>query len=133
MNIKNYFKENTVKLSDKENIAVRISGLITAARLYSGMSQGDLARSIGTQQPSIARAEKGEIIPSIEFLYKISKAIKTDFIFPGFALPSYQKGISGSYHNSATYNTKNDVITYRDANLVLKSQLSTENLIAKII
>ncbi|HAT68129.1 MAG: hypothetical protein A2481_00565 [Candidatus Yonathbacteria bacterium RIFOXYC2_FULL_47_9] len=84
MDFKKYFKENNVNLSDKEKIAIKIGGLITAARLHSKLSQTKLAEMIGTQQPSVARAEKGDVIPSIEFLYKIAKALDTEFIFPRF-------------------------------------------------
>ncbi len=84
MDYKKYFKSNKVKLSDREFVAVRLGGLITAARLHSRLSQAELAREIGTQQPSLARAEKGDVVPSVEFLYKIAKALKTEFIFPKF-------------------------------------------------
>lgn len=84
MDFKEYFKLNSVNLSDKEKIAIKVGGLITSARLYSRLSQAELAGKIGTKQPSVARAEKGEMIASIEFLYKIAKALNTEFIFPKF-------------------------------------------------
>jgi len=58
MDFKEYFKENNVNLSDKEKIAIKIGGLITAARLHSRFSQAKLAEMIGTQQPSVARFSK---------------------------------------------------------------------------
>ena len=75
-------KKNKVKLSDREFVAIKLGGLITAARLHSRLSQTELAKAIGTQQPSLARVEKGDVIPSVEYLYKIAKALKTEFIFP---------------------------------------------------
>lgn len=84
MNHKEYFKKNRVKVSDKELISIRLGGLITAARIHSKMTQAQLAKKIGTKQPSLARAERGEVTPSVEFLFKIAKALKTDFIFPSF-------------------------------------------------
>ena len=84
MDHKEYFEKNKVELSDKQVIAIKLGGLITAARLHSRLSQVELAKKIGTQQPSLARAEKGEVTPSVEFLYKIAKALKTEFVFPKF-------------------------------------------------
>ncbi len=92
MDFKKYFKENSVNLSDKEIIAIKVGGLITAARIHSGLSQAELAEKIGTQQPSVARAENGKMIASIEFLYKIAKAIKTDFLFPKFGFMENREG-----------------------------------------
>ena len=97
MDYKEYFKTNSVKLSDRQLIAVRLGGLITAARLHSHLSQAELAKEIGTQQPSLARAEKGEVVPSIEFLYKIAKAIKTEFIFPKFGFMDERERASNNY------------------------------------
>lgn len=80
MNFKKYFEKQNIKLTDKEKITIKVSGLITAARLYSNLSQKQLAEKIGTQQPSVARAEKGEMIASIEFLDKIARAVNTELI-----------------------------------------------------
>lgn len=96
MNFKEYFNKNKVNLSDREVIAVKVGGLITAARIHAELSQAELAKKINTQQPSVARAEAGEVIASIEFLYKIAKAIKTDFIFPTF-------GFMKERENTATF------------------------------
>ena len=84
MDHKEYFKKHKVELSDKQIIAIKLGGLITSARIHSKLSQSELAKKIGTQQPSLARAEKGEVTPSVEFLYKIAKALKTEFVFPKF-------------------------------------------------
>ena len=84
MDHKEYFKKHKVELSDKQIIAIKLGGLITSARIHSKLSQSELAKKIGTQQPSLARAESGEVTPSVEFLYKIAKALKTEFIFPKF-------------------------------------------------
>src|SRR3989344_830019 len=81
MNFKKYFEKNKVKLSDKEMIAIKLGGLITAVRLHADLSQAQLARKIGTQQPSLARAEAGDVEPSVEFLYKIAKKIGMKEIF----------------------------------------------------
>ncbi len=81
MNLKKYFEQQNIKLTNKEKLAIKVGGLITYARLYSGLSQKELADKIGTQQPSIARAEKSEMIASIEFLDKIARATGLLFDF----------------------------------------------------
>jgi transcriptional regulator with XRE-family HTH domain len=82
MDFKQYFKKNPpAKLSDKQEIAIKLGGLITSVRLHFGLSQSQLAKKIGTQQPSLARAEAGDVEPSFMFLYKIAKAIGQDDAF----------------------------------------------------
>lgn len=82
MNIKKYFEKNPpVKLSDKEEIAIKLGSLITNVRLDSKLSQAELAKKIGTQQPSLARAEAGDVAPSVEFLYKIAKVFGKEEFF----------------------------------------------------
>lgn len=80
MNFKKYFEQQNINLTDKEKLVIKISGLITRARIHAGYSQKELAEKIGTQQPSVARAEKGEMIASIEFLDKIARAINTELV-----------------------------------------------------
>lgn len=119
MDFKNYFEKNKVKVSDKDYIAVKLGGLITAARLHAGFSQEKLAKKIGTKQPSIARAEKGEVIPSIEFLYKIAKAVKSDFIFPKFGFMD-----GGSSKSSVLYS-----IMFMDHQENIKKTNSSTNVL----
>lgn len=59
------------------NTYSEISNLITAARLYKGLSQEELARLVKTKQPSIARLESGKELPSVSFLDRIAKALHT--------------------------------------------------------
>ncbi len=118
MNFKSYFKSNPINLSDKELLAIKVGGLITAARFHSNLSQAGLAKKINTKQPSIARAEKGEITASLEFLNKIAKAINTELIlYFGFMknntkdeIHDYKIDLSEQYKNTAVispYATKN--------------------------
>jgi DNA-binding XRE family transcriptional regulator len=82
MNFKKYFEKNPpAKLSDREELAIYVGGLITAVRIHSGLSQAKLAKKIGTKQPSLARAEAGDVIASIEFLYKIAKKVGKESVF----------------------------------------------------
>lgn len=61
------------KLKPKYQI---ISQLIEA-RVNKGMTQGDLAKRMGTKQSAIARLESGNANPTISFLEKTSKALDT--------------------------------------------------------
>lgn len=48
---------------------------ITAARKEKGLSQGDLAKQIGTMGVVLGRYERDEVKPSIEVAAKISQAL----------------------------------------------------------
>jgi len=67
-------------------LAARIGKRIRTARLAAGITQGELARRMGTQQPSIARAELGMALPSLRFLQEVADALGTFMIEPIFAL-----------------------------------------------
>lgn len=62
------------------NTYSEVSNLITAARLYKGLSQEELAKLVKTKQPSIARLESGKELPSVSFLDRIAKALNTFLI-----------------------------------------------------
>ena len=83
MNYKQYLQKNKIDITKKDTV-FELSNLITEARLYAGISQAELAKRIGTQQPSIARAENGELEPSVGFLQKVAKAVNTTFVPPKF-------------------------------------------------
>lgn len=46
---------------------------ITKLRLDAGLSQAELASMMGTQQPAIARLEKGQIEPQISTIEKLAE------------------------------------------------------------
>jgi transcriptional regulator with XRE-family HTH domain len=48
--------------------------LILQARAAAGLSQRELARRIGTSQPTIARWESGAQVPSVRSLTRIARA-----------------------------------------------------------
>ena len=86
MNHKEYLQKNNIKIDETGNdLAFELSNLVTHARLYAGISQAELAKRIGTKQPSIARVENGNVYPSMNFLEKIARAVNTYLIPPRFA------------------------------------------------
>ncbi len=62
-----------------ENIEIGLE--ILGARIEDNITQRKLASLIGTQQPSIARVERGAVSPTIAFLSKIAKAMNRKWIF----------------------------------------------------
>lgn len=49
-----------------------IGNLITDIRCNKGLTQGQMARKIGTKQPAISRLESYSYIPSLKVLNKIA-------------------------------------------------------------
>jgi DNA-binding XRE family transcriptional regulator len=47
-------------------------------RIEKGLSQEELARIVGTRQSAISRLESGDYNPSMQFLYKVAKALGKD-------------------------------------------------------
>ncbi|MEX0935246.1 MAG: helix-turn-helix domain-containing protein [Candidatus Paceibacterota bacterium] len=80
------FLDNTTiqDIKGEEGLKLRVSSQIFATRLFSGLSQAELAKKMGTKQPSIARAESGNTLPSLSFLQKMAEAIGTRLVEPKF-------------------------------------------------
>ena len=70
---------------EKSELERSISYEILEARTRLGITQRQLAKMVGTKQPSIARLERGERTPSISFLKKIATAFKTK-LYIGFEI-----------------------------------------------
>lgn len=58
----------------KEREAMGVGYLVLKARAAADMSQAQLARAIGTSQPTIARWESGSQVPSVRSMMKIAEA-----------------------------------------------------------
>ena len=85
------FKEFKQKLFENEafrqeyirgDLIFEVSQMIIDARVYKGLTQTQLAKMVGTHQPSIARIERGIQLPSLSFLKKIADALGTYLIPP---------------------------------------------------
>lgn len=59
---------------------------IVKLRLSAGLSQEELARMIGTQQPAIARLERGQSEPQISTIEKLAQAfgVSPEAVFSAF-------------------------------------------------
>ncbi|PJE67414.1 hypothetical protein COU95_02525 [Candidatus Shapirobacteria bacterium CG10_big_fil_rev_8_21_14_0_10_40_9] len=61
----------------KRDLAFEIAQMLIEARIIKGITQARLAKMVGTKQPSIARTESGNYLPSLSFLKKIADVLKT--------------------------------------------------------
>lgn len=57
------------------SLAVQLSSIIIERRMQLGWSQAELARRAGLKQPAIARLEQNGVIPRLDTLEKILKAL----------------------------------------------------------
>jgi transcriptional regulator with XRE-family HTH domain len=88
------------KAYEKIDLPHSIGKMITDARIAKRLTQGRLAELAGTKQPSIARLEKGNYLPSLSFLQKIAEALNTQLIPPKFEFLEEQtktQNIKASY------------------------------------
>ncbi len=69
---------------EKIDLAYEIGKMITDARIARNITQAALAERVGTRQPSIARIEKGGLLPSLSFLERIAQALNTQLLPPQF-------------------------------------------------
>ncbi len=53
----------------------RLIDAIITRRLKGGVTQGELAKKVGTKQSAIARFESGRYNPSLAFINKLSRAL----------------------------------------------------------
>lgn len=78
--------KNTKKvvIDRKNDFRFEVANLITEVRYHYKLTQAQLAKKMGTQQPSIARVESGSILPSLSFLEKLAESIDTYLVAPKF-------------------------------------------------
>jgi len=64
----------------EKDVATELSCMVVEARLIRGLTQAQLAKKIGIEQPTIARIESGRSLPSIAMIQRITKAWDMTFI-----------------------------------------------------
>lgn len=83
----------------KKDLAFEIAKILIEARIIKNVTQTELAKLVGTKQPSIARIERGESLPSLGFLQRIAEAFNTHLVPPIFGfMAKTQKIRSHSLH-----------------------------------
>ncbi|MBI2760415.1 MAG: helix-turn-helix transcriptional regulator [Chloroflexi bacterium] len=60
--------------------AFRLGELVRTARERAGISQAELARRVGSTQPSIARLEQGGVDPRLHTLERLGDALGMDLV-----------------------------------------------------
>ena len=71
---------------NESDISFKVAEDIRQLRIKHGLTQAKLAKLVKTRQASIARIENpGSPMPSLRFLNKIAKALKTELVPPKFS------------------------------------------------
>lgn len=97
----------TPKDFSMEDLADKIGSDVTELRIINGITQKDLAEKINTKQSSIARLENGSSLPSLQFLYRIAKALNTFLIPPQFDAINNYNTLSDTSVTTSTIPTNN--------------------------
>jgi len=77
-------KKSFRKEYENQKLTLWIAGEVIRVRISKNKTQKELARLVKTKQPSIARIESGNSLPSLKMLEKIAKALGMKFIPPMF-------------------------------------------------
>ena len=99
MNIDQFEKKvnkNNQKL--KRDFRFEVANLITEARYHYKLTQDQLAKKVGTQQPSIARIESGSTLPSLSFLERLANSIGTYLIAPQFGFMTQEEAVEQKFN-----------------------------------
>ncbi len=54
---------------------LEVARLVRELRELKKVSQGELAARVGTKQPAIARLESGRVVPKLDLLDKVARAL----------------------------------------------------------
>src|SRR5680860_35308 len=68
-------KQTKINEIRKHDFRFEVANLITEARYHYKLTQVQLAKKVGTQQPSIARIESGSTLPSLSFLERLADSL----------------------------------------------------------
>lgn len=127
MKFDDYLRNKKVD-NNNVDVAFDLGNLIIEARLYSGITQKELADRLETKQPSIARAERGDVEVSVSFLKKVADAVDTKLILPKFGFMEDWKASNfiisdmdfnhKKYENTAYYLENNGDLKQNDIGLL---------------
>ena len=73
----------------------RIGGLIRDARRHKGMTQAELAKSLGTSQSAVARIEQGQQNLSLDMLARVGESLDSEFVSLGHSGPQHLRIVGG--------------------------------------
>jgi transcriptional regulator with XRE-family HTH domain len=88
MNYKDFHNQQMLKnpkyrkAYEVDDFEFEMSLLVGEIILASNLTRTEIAKRMGTKQPSISRAESGKIEPSWSYVRKLAKAAKVNLIMP---------------------------------------------------
>ena len=113
-----------------EDYLARIGTLIRDARRHQGMTQNDLAESLGTSQSAVARIEQGKQNLSLEMLARIGESLDSEFVSLGHSGPQHLRIVGGTKLSGAidVKTSKNAAVALLCASLLNRGRTTLRNL-----
>jgi len=108
----------------------RIGTLIRDARRHQGLTQNDLADSLGTSQSAVARIEQGKQNLSLEMLARIGQSLDSEFVSMGHSGPQHLRIVGGTKLSGAidVKTSKNAAVALLCASLLNHGRTTLRNL-----
>jgi UDP-N-acetylglucosamine 1-carboxyvinyltransferase len=113
-----------------EDYLARIGTLIRDARRHQGMTQNELAESLGTSQSAVARIEQGKQNLSLEMLARIGESLDSEFVSLGHSGPQHLRIVGGTKLSGAidVKTSKNAAVALLCASLLNRGRTTLRNL-----
>jgi UDP-N-acetylglucosamine 1-carboxyvinyltransferase len=114
----------------RESYLGRIGTLIRDARRHQGLTQNDLADSLGTSQSAVARIEQGKQNLSLEMLARIGQSLDSEFVSLGHSGPQHLRIVGGTKLSGAidVKTSKNAAVGLLCASLLNHGRTTLRNL-----
>jgi len=114
----------------RESYLGRIGTLIRDARRHQGLTQNDLADSLGTSQSAVARIEQGKQNLSLEMLARIGQSLDSEFVSLGHSGPQHLRIVGGTNLSGAidVKTSKNAAVALLCASLLNHGRTTLRNL-----
>lgn len=114
----------------RENYLGRIGTLIRDARRHQGLTQNDLADSLGTSQSAVARIEQGKQNLSLDMLARIGQSLDSEFVSLGHSGPQHLRIVGGTKLSGAidVKTSKNAAVALLCASLLNHGRTTLRNL-----
>lgn len=135
MKLNEFLKElnvpDKVSFDSEDELAFEIAEMVIGARVYSGMTQEKLAEKLGTSQPSVARLESGNTLPSLKFLLRVAQALNTSIIPPKFEIVKQAEDVANSELRSNVHSTNKQpnriTVTEKNISFLIKPISNFQN------
>src|SRR3954468_16674587 len=113
-----------------EDYLARIGTLIRDARRHQGMTQTELAESLGTSQSAVARIEQGKQNLSLEMLARVGEKLDSEFVSLGHRGPRPLRIVGGRKlsGSSPVKTSKNPAVALLCASLLNKGRTTLRSL-----